>query len=210
MKKLKHNHKHIHKLIKKHAPHAYHKARRMVSFHPAKFFFLLLIILISYYFFRRPEIIGLMREMNNFSYAGNFLAGLFFAFGLSAPLAIGFLVTSNPSNFFLAAAVGGLGATIGDIFIFKFIKFSFMNEFKRLEKTGVVRKIEKLVSRSTRLKHYLIYVFAGLVIATPLPDELGVSMLAGLTTIKLSRLIAISFVLHTLAIFSILYLGSVL
>lgn len=210
MKELKHNHKHIHRLIKKHAPHAYHKARKMVSFHPAKLFFLLLVVLVAYYFFRRPEIIGLMGELNRFSYAGDFLAGLLFAFGLSAPLAIGFLVISAPSNLFLAAMVGGLGATMGDIFIFKFIKFSFMDEFKRLEKTGVVEKIEKLLSRRVVLRHYLIYVFAGLLIALPFPDELGVSMLAGLTTIKLSKLIIIAFILHTIAMLSILYLGTIL
>lgn len=210
MKEFKYNHKRIHRLIKKHVPHAYHKARKMVSFHPAKLFLLLLVILVAYYFFRRPEIVGLMNELNNFSYAGNFLAGLLFAFGLSAPLAVGFLIVSNPNNLLLAAMVGGFGATVGDIFIFKFIKFSFMNEFKRLEKTGVVKKIEKLLSKRVVLRHYLIYVFAGLLIALPFPDELGVSMLAGLTTIKLSRLIIVAFILHTITIFSILYLGTIL
>ena len=44
-------------------------------------------------------------------------------------------------------------------------------------------------------------------IATPLPDEMGVSMLAGLTTIKPWRLAIISFILHALAVSVILYIS---
>jgi len=42
-------------------------------------------------------------------------------------------------------------------------------------------------------------------VATPLPDEIGVSMLAGLTTIKPFKLMIISFLLHASAVFFVLY-----
>ncbi len=86
-----------------------------------------------------------------------------------------------------------------------------MNEFKELKKTKILQKTESIVKnkKSILIKHYLLYVFAGILIATPLPDEIGVSMLAGLTTIKPRKLAIISFTLHTFAIFLILYGASI-
>ena len=82
-----------------------------------------------------------------------------------------------------------------------------MDEFKSLEKTKLIREIEHIVKKNkfVLVRHYLLYIFAGIMIATPLPDELGISMLAGLTTIKPLKLAIISFILHTSAIFVILY-----
>lgn len=95
---------------------------------------------------------------------------------------------------------------IGDLLIFKMIKFSFMDEFHELEKTKAIHEIEKIVNKKKRvlILHYLLYIFAGLILATPLPDELGVAMLAGLTTIKPLKLAIISFLIHSASIFLIL------
>jgi uncharacterized membrane protein YdjX (TVP38/TMEM64 family) len=45
-----------------------------------------------------------------------------------------------------------------------------------------------------------MYAIAGLIISSPLPDELGVSMLAGLTTINAKKLSIISFIMNSLGI----------
>lgn len=197
----------IHKKLKKHAPRAVHKARKLVSFKHPKLFLFILSILLAYYIFSRPEVSDFIFYLDEISYLGIFIAGIFIAFGFSAPFAVGFFITAQPQNLVLAVILGGLGAMTGDILIFKSIKFSFMNEFKELKREKVIKKIREIVQKHTPLliKHYLLYVFAGFIIATPLPDEVGVSMLAGLTTIEPKKLAAISFVLHTIAIFLILY-----
>ena len=51
-----------------------------------------------------------------------------------------------------------------------------------------------------RIKKYLIYSFAGLVIASPLPDELGITLMAGFSKIKPLKLFLISFTFNTLGI----------
>jgi uncharacterized membrane protein YdjX (TVP38/TMEM64 family) len=137
---------------------------------------------------------------------------MFLSFGFSAPFSVGFLIVSQPTNIFLATMFGALGAAFSDILIFKIIKFSFMNEFEELEKTKTIKKIREIVNKNIniKIKHYFLYIFAGIMIATPLPDEVGVSMLAGLTTIKPKVLATISFILHTTAIFLILKLGMIL
>jgi len=200
------HHKRIHNVLKKHHPEAVHKARKLFHFKYPKLFLLVLSFLLAYYLFSRPEVIIWVENLTHFNYPGFFISGIFLSFGFSTALSIGFFLASNPQFIFLAAILGGLGAMIGDFIIFKSIKFSFMDEFRELEQNSTVRKIEEIVKGKKHIViwHYLLYIFAGLALATPLPDELGVAMLAGLTTVKTFNLIIISFLVHTASIFLIL------
>lgn len=200
------HHKRIHAVLRKHHPAAVHKARRLFRFKYPKLLLLILSFIIIYYLFQNSNISDWISNLERFSYLGSFIAGIFISFGFSAVLGIGFFIALNPQNIILAAILGGFGAMIGDLIIFKSIKFSFMDEFKELEKTKAIHKIEEIVKKKKRvvILHYLLYIFAGLALATPLPDEIGVVMLAGLTTIKPLKLVVISFIVHTAAIFLIL------
>lgn len=102
--------------------------------------------------------------------------------------------------------MGGLGALIGDLFIFNLVKFSFQDEFDRIKNTKTMQKLGKLIDRnlSKKIKFYLLFLFAEFLIATPLPDEAGMTILAGFTKIKQSILAISSFILHTIAIYLIL------
>jgi hypothetical protein len=112
----------------------------------------------------------------------------------------------NPANIWFTALISALGAVLADIIIFKTIRFSFMDEFKRLEKTPAFEFMEKEFHKDFRahVRNYLLYIFAGLIIASPLPDEVGVIMLAGLTRIRSLLFISLSFILHTIGIAVIL------
>jgi hypothetical protein len=107
----------------------------------------------------------------------------------------------------LSAVIGGLGALIGDLFIFN-VKFSFKDEFLILERTLVLKEVNYLIKTTLgkKIKMYLLYVFAGIIIASPLPDESGILMLAGLSHIKLKVLALISFIFNTLGILIMLLL----
>ena len=203
-------HKHIHRTLKKHSPGGVHKAQRLVAFKHLKFLVLVVSILLAYYIFSRPTILGLVLEFTKLGHIGMFAAGALFSFGVSAPFSIGFFLVAKPENIILATILAGLGGMAVDIFIFHVMKFSFRNEFEELKKKKIIRKIEKIVEKNKHvlIRHYLLYIFAGIMIATPLPDELAVSMLAGLTTIKPMKLAVISFVLHSLVVFLLLYFGA--
>ncbi|MBI2044077.1 hypothetical protein HYT24_01810 [Candidatus Pacearchaeota archaeon] len=139
-------------------------------------------------------------------YIGIFIAGLFFSFGFSAPFAVGFFLTIQPQNIWLATIIGGSGALIADLIIFKMIKFSFMDEFEKLERTKVMKEIIKDFSYKplAKIKNYLLYAIVGIVISSPLPDEIGVSMLAGLTSIRIHILAIISFIMNSIGIYIML------
>ncbi len=204
---MNHSHKRIHKKLRKHAPNSVRKAKRIFSFKYPKLFLLVSLVIIAYYIFSRPFAEGLVETFDNLGHVGVFISGILTALGFTAPFGIGLLLKINPESILFAALIAGFGASIADLLIFKIIRFSFMDEFKRLEKTRVIKDIEKIVNNNKHvlIRHYLLYIFAGLALATPLPDELGVSMLAGLTTIKPLALAITSFILHTSAIFCLFY-----
>ncbi len=206
MKKREYHKRIVHKELKKKHPSAVHKAKKLFQFKYPKLVILLLCIVVAYFIFTNKSIVQNI-PLTSAGYLTAFIGGLLIAFGFSAPFGVGLLITSFPESILLATLIAGIGATISDLLIFKFIKFSFMNEFKEIEKTKTIKKIEHLLKKNKNIiiSHYLLYVFAGILIATPLPDEIGVSMLAGLTTIKPKTLAIISFILHTTAIFLILW-----
>jgi len=204
-------HKHIHRILKEQAPHAVHKAKRLLAFKYPKLLLLVATIGIAYYLFSLPGAKTFVASFNNLGYFGDFISGILFAFGFTVPFSIGFFITSHPVDIILATIIASVGSVVGDLVIFKTIKFSFIDEFKELEKKKVLKKIGEIVKNNKHvlIRHYLVYIFAGIILASPLPDEIGVSMLAGLTTIKTSTLAIISFILHAIPIYLIFYFSAV-
>ncbi|MFH1365129.1 MAG: hypothetical protein ABIH28_00920 [archaeon] len=200
-------HKKIRAAIKEHAPKAFQSSKKKFEFRYPKLFFLGLSILLAYFLFSNSVVfswVSGLGETNN--YLGAFIAGILIAFGFSSALGVGLFIVLQPANIFLVAFIGGIGAMVSDLIIFKTIKISFEDEFNELKKTKAIMKIRSIVKENKHvlIKHYLLYAFAGIMIVTPLPDEIGVSMLAGLTTVKVKVLAIAGFILHALTIFLIL------
>jgi len=176
--------------------------KRLFKYPYPKLTLLVVFSILSYFIFSDSNVSDFVSHLGEMRYIGIFIAGILFSFGFTTPFAIGFFVIANPDNLLLAAALGGFGAFLSDIFIFKVIKTSFMDEFKKLEKTKPLKGLIDLADKdlSMRFRHYLLYVVAGIVIASPLPDELGVSMLVGLSHIKPFSFALISFIMNSLGI----------
>ena len=85
-------------------------------------------------------------------YLGVFIAGLLFAFGFTAPFSMGFFISLNPANIWIAGIIGGLGALVSDLIIFHTIKFSFDDEFKRLRNFKTFVRITNLIERNISKK----------------------------------------------------------
>jgi hypothetical protein len=204
------NHKKIHNILIKHHPNAVHKAKKLFQFKYSKLLILGLMIAFSYFIFTRPLVHNLVDSLGKLGYFGILTAGLCNTWGFLSPVGMGLLLTIEPQILILAAFIGGIGAMIGDLLIFYSIKSSFKNEFKQMEKNKTLEKIENIVkkNKSVLVRHYLLYVLAGIFMVSPLPDEIGLSMLAGLTTIKPFKLGLISLMSHGTVIFFILYFAS--
>jgi len=180
--------------------------KNLFEFKYPKIAIFILFIAIAYIIFSSPGVGDFVNGLGDYGYLGNFIAGLLFSFGFTTPFSVGFFILYHPNNIFLASVIGGFGALLSDLLIFRIVKFSFMDEFKRLEKTERIREMSDLIEYvfGHKIKNHLLYIFAGIVIASPLPDELGVIILAGLTKIRIRSFMIISFLFNTIGIYILL------
>jgi len=174
-----------------------------------RLFLLCFSIVLAYVLFQNDYVASLILGLQNLSYIGIFVAGILFSFGFTAAFAVGFFIFVQPENVLLAVLIGGVGSTVADLFIFEGIRSSFSKELRRLKRTKLFREAGNWVHHSLPRKIYLslMYTFAGLIIATPLPDEIGVGVIAGFTEVRPIFLTIISFILHSLAIYLIIVLS---
>jgi hypothetical protein len=200
------SHRRIHQKLRKHMPEAVERAEKLFAFKYPKLFLLFGIIILAYFLFSASFMSNWINSFMHLGQFGVFLSGAMTSFGFTAPFGFGLLGKMRLENILWGTLIGGIGATIADLLIFKTIKLSFADEFKRLKKTKAIKEIEGIVKKNKHvlIRHYLLFIFAGIIIASPLPDEIGVSMLAGITTVKALNLAVIGFFLHSAAIFLIL------
>lgn len=132
---------------------------------------------------------------------GSFISGILFVSVFTiAPASIVLAELAQSSSLTTVALFGGLGAMLGDALIFLFVRDIFREDLEEfLKKHKKVRIISHLHFGFLR---WLSPLIGALIIASPLPDELGITML-GLSKLKLRTLLPITFVLNAVGIFLI-------
>lgn len=171
-----------------------------------KLIILLLTFILAYYLFQRAQTIPFSDYIIPLGIPGAFIAGMFFSYGFTAaPATALLLVLGQQETILITAIIAPLGAMTSDFLIFKFIKTSFKDEINRLSKL----KIFKLIKKKTpsKVKKYVLPIIEGFIIASPLPDEIGISLLAIATTISTRQLLLLSFIFNTIGILLILLIG---
>lgn len=170
----------------------------------------IILIVVAYFIFKIQYVNQFVSSLSfgSLGYFGIFIAGILFSLGFTAPFAVGFFLLLNPSNIWLAAVVGGLGSLLADLSIFEFDKLSLEDEFRKINKSKPSKKINQLIKNlfGKKANIYLTSFIACIFIASPLPDEFGVTMIEGLTKINVKMFILISFILHTLGMLILLSL----
>ncbi len=132
----------------------------------------------------------------------SFLAGVFFTSVFTiAPAAIAFVDITGASMLTISFW-GALGALCGDLIIFYFIRDRFADNLIASMKPSVIKNI--MNSFHLGFMKWLSPIVGALIIASPLPDELGLTLL-GLSKTKISILIPISFTMNFLGIIALLF-----
>ena len=171
-----------------------------------KFLLLFITFLIAYLLFYERNYQPFHDFIASLGYIGIFLAGIMFAYGFTAaPATAILLILAKEQNILLAGLIAGLGALMSDLIIFNFIRYSFADEIEKLSKEKVISYINHKAPNI--FKKYLLPVVAGFIIASPLPDEIGVSLLAVSRNISMKIFSVISFLLNSAGIFVILMIG---
>lgn len=165
--------------------------------------------MIAYILFADRSFAPLHDTLVFLGYFGTFLAGFLYAYAFTAaPAAAILLILAKEQNLIFAGFIAGVGALLSDLVIFHFIRHGFSDEVQKLSKEKIVQYARKKVPDSIR--KYLFASLAGFLIASPLPTEIGVTLMASIKNISTRKFSIIAYSLHTGAIFIILLIGTII
>lgn len=137
----------------------------------------------------------------DFTVLSAFVIGLFFTSVLTTtPAIVAIAEFSKYVSPVLLALVGAAGAVCGDLLIFRFVRSPLAHYFVRLASHTKLQKVGGALSAGPLW--WLVPALGAIVIASPLPDELGLIMM-GLSHIRMSEFIVLSYAMNAAGIFFI-------
>jgi membrane protein DedA with SNARE-associated domain len=153
-----------------------------------------------------PEFNQFINYLGGFGYFSAFFAGLLFVSTFT--VATGGLIlpsltpTLSPLFLIIFAAIG---AVFGDLLLFLLVKKNVSENVAPVyEKFAARHHLKKILH--TKYFAWTLPVIGALIIASPLPDELGISLL-GLSEMKFAQFMLVSLLSHTIGM-SLVVTGS--
>ena len=146
-----------------------------------------------------------LSSFNNYNIFASFFVGIFFTSVFTlAPASIALANIAAESSVPSVALWGAVGAMCGDLILFFFIRDRFYVDIINVMKPSKVKKI--LHSFHFGFLKWLSPILGSIIIASPLPDELAISLL-GMSKIKATVLMPIAFIgnyvgIYLLALFA--------
>lgn len=159
-------------------------------------------VLVSALLVKTQIITSILAATKELELLGSFVAGMFFTSVFTTAPAIatlGELSLSQP--ILLTALFGATGAVVGDLLIFRFAKDRIASDILTLlEHRGTFTRFRALFK--LRFFRWITFLLGGMIIASPLPDELGISLL-GFSSLSTRYFIVLSFVFNFLGVVGI-------
>lgn len=169
---------------------------------------LVLSLVFLYFVTQTPHLQAIISAIGSLGTFGIFLVGIFFVSSFTiAPAAVvlyHMAYIQDPYQLIFFAALGGV---VGDYLIFKYLKNNVFHELVPLYDQFAARShFHKIFS--SPFFAWLTPVIGALIIASPLPDELGITML-GLSRMKTWQFVLLTFALDCLSVAMIVSLALV-
>ena len=171
--------------------------------------FLLISLVAAFFVFRNEALHTFLQHLGNFGYIGAFLAGMLFVSTFTvATGAIILLVLAETLSPIEIGLIAGLGAVVGDFAIFRFVKDDLAREvtliYNKIDGDHHLRKV-----LHTKYFSWTLPVIGAAIIASPLPDEVGISLM-GISKLKTYQFLLLSFILNAIGIFLIVSASDVI
>lgn len=162
--------------------------------------FLFLSLILAFFVLRNEALHGFLLHLGNFGYLGAFLAGILFVSTFTvATGAIILLILAETLSPIEIGIIAGFGAVVGDFIIFRFVKDDLVREIKLIyDKVDGNHHFKRVFH--TKYFSWTLPVLGAAIIASPLPDEVGVSLM-GISKLKTYQFLLISFILNAIGIF---------
>lgn len=174
--------------------------KRWHRYHYKNLTYLVISIIAAFILFNNQSFRNLLVYFGNFGYLGALIGGMLFVstFTISIGMVI-LLFLAEYLNPIEIGLIAGIGAVMSDLIIFRFIRSQgFIEEIKHFFNYFGGDKISHLLH--TKYFSWTLPVIGALIIASPLPDELGVSLM-GISKMKIEKFILLSFILNSIGIF---------
>ncbi len=170
------------------------------------FWLVIISIGVALYLAEQNIVPGLIALAHSGEYLASFVAGMFFTSLFTiAPAGVALAELSLRASPFLVALFGATGAVVGDLILFTFVRGTLASDLNALLGRVWTHRLSHAVR--SPLMRWVMPILGALVIASPLPDELGVTML-GLSHLRLAIFIPISFVMNFLGIILVAFVAS--
>ncbi len=168
--------------------------------------FFLVSIAVAIAFSRFEGFQSFLLSLGKLGYLGAFVAGVLFVSTFSVTTsAVILLVLSEKLSPIPLGVTAALGAVLGDFTIFKFVRDNLINEVEQIyEKVDHNDHIKKILH--TKYFSWMLPVLGAIIIASPLPDEVGVSLM-GISKMKTYKFLILSFTLNLAGIFLVIFLS---
>lgn len=145
-------------------------------------------------------------------WVASLIAGVFFtSVFTTAPAIAALAVIAHGNSAWQTAFFGAFGSLLGDMFIFKFVRDNVSRDFQFLfNEIRQEKRWLKIHHRWGELKafRWLVPLIGALIIASPLPDEIGLTIL-GLSKIKMRVMIPLTYALNFIGILLIATAGKI-
>jgi len=165
---------------------------------------IILMILLTLESYLTGSLQKFFNSIGEYGYVGSFAAGFLYSYGVTTPFAVAaFLVLSKNLNIWILTLLGTLGGLLGEYFIYDFAKKEAGKSLRFYR--GRELKMPKVKSKLLKRLSPLI---AGIVIATPIPDEF-LAFLFGIEDYKLRDFLILTFFSKLIGTFLIVGLGRV-
>lgn len=185
--------------------------------------FLILGLLATLFLYQIEPFHQLLKQLGALGYIGAFIAGILFVsiFTVSTGVLI-LLILAEQLPLIPLGIIGGLGAIVGDLLIFKFVKDGLMGEIKLVEENikDELKSIEfiddhinnrsakrfrkhMLALLHTRYFSWILPATGVLILTSPLPDEMGVGLM-GMSKIKTYQLLLLLFAIKPASVFLVI------
>jgi hypothetical protein len=160
-------------------------------------------IVLAVVLYRFEAFHSLLLHLGGFGYIGAFIAGVLFVWTFTAATsALILLILAETLSPIEIGLIAGLGAVIGDMLIFRLVKDGLANEIEDIYNHMDHKKHLKKLFHS-KYFNWMLPVFGAVIIASPLPDEVGVSLM-GISKMGTVKFAVLSYVLNSIRIFLII------
>ena len=141
-------------------------------------------------------------SLGKFEYVGAFIAGILFVSTFTAATGVLILlILAQRLIHIQMGLVAGMGAVVGDLIIFSFIRDGLLTEIEDLYDQLGGRRVTHVFR--TKAFRWTLPLIGAIIIASPLPDELGVGLL-GASKMKTLPFVLLSFTLNAIGIFLVI------